>query len=243
MLSHWSIAFSVVLNEDLPARDSSLEGLLRLMRKGMGFVYHEETENTCRRFNRFNVENLVNRFGKIYRKAKEPVALHLKGVALLLLSQEADEVEERCVETFESYVVAKCPSRRGWKGHVSSYEGYFCLALCYCRRFCATGRISDRQIGMQYLMRFCESGLLTYVFRETVLNILFLFEKGRLSRREYRRCLGFRVETSEISPRSLEKISQNIVLISNDVESRSFMNRKEAFNIYTTLQYEDHPYF
>ncbi len=40
----------------------------------------------------------------------------------------------------------------------------------------------------------------------------------------------------------IEKMIQDIVLISNDTKGRTFMNRTAAFNIYTKLQYEEGPY-
>ncbi len=213
-----------VVMDELPLNKELFGNLLSIMFRAMERLSQDNHESTCQCFEQYDVEKLIELFEKVYDKSLDKTALRYLCRALVLRSLEIGDVDERCVEAFESLLMSKYSD--GFDREIS----HIFLGLCYFRKYCSLGRESDREIGAQHFVRASECTFSTRV------DMAFVFEKGMLSRREYgsvnllpNECFWFRPRRSNL------KDLQDFFLWGSGFNFQLLPKTKAAFSIYAKI--------
>ncbi len=206
----------------LPVEEDVLDQLLSVMCTGMERIHDGHTFTACRKFSRYNVEKLEELFGQLYEASGYAPALYYGALALLLRSQSENEVFERCIEAFESYLLL------GDSDSSLALASHFALALCSFLIYFSSKKDCHRKLGTLHLMNVCEE---RFFFQNFAVGIALFLEKGRISRRDYGRIPAIRQKF----PRLLETLLEHVFVSSNGRTQDIIQDKNAALSIYISI--------
>ncbi len=90
----------------LPLNEDLVDWLLDIMVEGMESIWQGKYAKKCQLFEVVDLEKLVDMLGKVYEISQDIRPLRYLCRALVLQSEETGDVNERCIEAFESLLLS-----------------------------------------------------------------------------------------------------------------------------------------